>query len=84
MVSPELEHKDQTMRKRRAAAVHPSSIPKREIRVEAKTTKQEHKVALTYAKAEKARAVASKRKMLIILLGIFIAIAAFFKFKIGG
>jgi hypothetical protein len=35
------------------------------------------------AKAEKAKAVASKRKWLVILIGMIMAIAAFFKFKIG-
>ena len=72
------------MRKRRNASVNPDVAPKREIKVQAKTTKQEHKVALTLAKAEKARAVASKRKMLIVLIGMVMAIAAFFKFRIGG
>ena len=72
------------MRKRRNASVHPDTAPKREIKVQAKTTKQEHKVALTYAKAEKAQAVASKRKWLVILIGMILAVAAFFKFRIGG
>ena len=68
------------MRKRRNASVNPDTAPKREIKVQAKTTKQEHKVALTYAKAEKAQAVASKRKWLVILIGMVLAVAAFFKF----
>jgi len=72
------------MRKRRNASVHPDVAPKREIRAEAKTNKYEHKVALTIAKTEKAQAVASKRKWLVILIGMVLAVAAFFKFKIGG
>ena len=72
------------MRKRRNASVNPDVAPKREIKVKAKTTKQEHKVALTYAKAEKAQAVSNKRKWTFMLIALVLSAAAFMKFRIGG
>jgi len=84
MVLTAIEHKDQAMRKRRRESVDPTTAPKREVRVEKKTSKQEYKVDLTLAKAQKAQATANKRKYLVILIGMILAAVAFFKFKLGG
>ena len=54
-----------------------------EQRTGAKTSRSEAKANLTLAKAEKAKQVAAKRKWLVILIGMIMGIAAFFKFKIG-
>ena len=72
------------MRKRRRESVAPTTVPKREVKAEAKTSKQEYKVDLTLAKAAKHQATANKRKYLVILIGMALAAAAFFKFKLGG
>ena len=56
---------------------------KTDTRTGKKTARTQGRVDLTMAKAEKAKAVASKRKWLVILIGMIMAIAAFFKFKIG-
>ena len=61
------------MRKRRRESVAPTTVPKREVKAEAKTSKQEYKVDLTLAKAEKAQATANKRKWLVILIGLVLA-----------
>ena len=58
------------MRRRRNASVDPASAPKRE----AKATKKAGKVDRILAKAELAKAKASKRKWLVFLLGFGIAI----------
>ena len=48
-----------------------------------KTARTQGRVELTMAKAEKVKEVASKRKWLVILIGMIMGIATFFKFKIG-
>lgn len=55
-----------------------------EQRTGAKTSRSEAKANLTLAKAEKAKQVAAKRKWLVILIGMIMAIAGFFKFRMGG
>ena len=55
-----------------------------EQRTGAKTSRSEAKANLTLAKAEKAKQVAAKRKWLVILIGLIMAIAGFFKFRMGG
>ena len=71
------------IRKRRYRTDSQYSTSKLEQRTGAKTSRSEAKANLTLAKAEKAKQVAAKRKWLVILIGMIMGIAAFFKFKIG-
>ena len=54
-----------------------------EQRTGAKAARTDAKANLILAKSEKAKQTAAKRKWLVFLLGMVMAIAAFFKFKIG-
>jgi len=72
------------IRKRRYRTDGQYSNSKLEQRTGAKTSRSEAKANLTLAKAEKAKQVAAKRKWLVILIGMIMAIAGFFKFRMGG
>ncbi len=76
---------DSTMRKRKRYREDGQyeGTSRIEQRTGAKTSRSEAKANLTLAKAEKAKQVAAKRKWLVILIGMIMGIAAFFKFKIG-
>lgn len=71
------------MRRRRRSG-EATGQTRTEQRTGAKTSRSEAKANLTLAKAEKAKQVAAKRKWLVILIGMIMAIAGFFKFRMGG
>ena len=72
------------MRRRRRRGVETTDGTTRiEQRTGAKAARTDAKANLILAKSEKAKQTAAKRKWLVFLLGMVMAIAAFFKFKIG-
>jgi len=69
--------------RRRRRSVEATGQTRTEQRTGAKAARTDAKANLILAKSEKAKQTAAKRKWLVFLLGMVMAIAAFFKFKIG-
>ena len=71
------------MRRRKRSVEATDGTTRIEQRTGAKAARTDAKANLILAKSEKAKQTAAKRKWLVFLLGMVMAIAAFFKFKIG-